>query len=154
MKRYTSIFLFLLFFVSACKNKDQSATPASENDVDAARNFIRAALDGKFKQASTYMLEDSLNLNYLFDVAERSYQRADQSIKDGYRAASINIVKRVEAVKDSMTVLIYSNSFFEDNHDTLKVVKVNGEWLVDLKYLYRHSEDSVYLKDIMKTKIK
>jgi hypothetical protein len=159
MKRYNFIFLFLLFFaiaagIVACKGKENSSTPPSENNVDAARNFIRAALDGKFKQAATYMLDDSVNVNYLYDVAERSYQKADQSIKDGYRAASINIVKVVEAVKDSVTVLIYSNSFYQDNHDTLKVVKVNGQWLVDFKYLYEHDADTIYLKDVMNNKIK
>ena len=152
MKRYNCIFLFLLFFAVACKSKDTTATPRSENHIDAARNFIRAALDGKFDRARTYMLNDSDNVKWM-DMAERSYQKAEQSIKDGYRTASINIVKVVETVKDSVTILIYSNSFFRDNHDTLKIVKTNGQWLVDFKYLYLHS-DTLYLKDIINNKIK
>ncbi len=151
MKGPAIIFLFLL--VVACKSKDNSSTPKSENSIDAARNFIRAALDGKFNQARTYMLPDSVNTNYM-DLAERSYQRADQSIKDGYRAASISVIRLVEAVKDSVTILVYSNSFFKDNHDTLKILKANGQWLVDFKYLYIHDADTLYLKDILNTKIK
>jgi hypothetical protein len=153
MKRYNFIFLFLLFSFAACESKDKTSTPKSENSIDAARNFIRAALDGKFDQARGYMLQDSLNTNYM-DIAERSYQKADQSIKDGYRAASINIVRMVPLIKDSLSVLIYSNSFYQDNHDTLKIIKANGQWLVDFKYLYLHSVDSLYLKDIINNKIK
>lgn len=134
--------LFLLFSAivagTACNSKKHTAT--SENDIDAARNFIRAALDGKFDAARTYMLNDSVNANYI-DVVERSFQNADAETRNGYRGASIN-VHQVSSLNDSTTVVIYSNSFKND-HDTLKVVKVNGQWLIDLKYLYEHDEDSI-----------
>lgn len=141
MKRHLN-FLFLLFFtvllVSACKGKKH--TPPSENDIDAARNFLRAALDGKFDLARNYLLPDSLNNNFM-DVAQRSYEKTNQETKNGYRTASINI-HQVSPVNDSTTVVIYSNSFKND-HDTLKVVRQQGQWLVDLKYLYQHDEDSL-----------
>ena len=140
MKRYFLIFLFLLFSFYACNSNDRQLTGKSENNIDAARNFIRSALDGRFDAARTYMLPDSININYM-DVAERSFQKADQSVKDGYRGASINIIRVTEPVKDSVTVVIYSNSFKND-HDTLKIVKQNGQWLVDLKYLYEHEPDT------------
>ena len=143
MKRYPFIFLFLLFFpivIGIACNSNEQPTGKSENNIDAARNFIRAALDGKFNVARTYMHPDSVNTNYM-DVAERSYQNAEQSVKDGYRGASINIIRVMEPVKDSVTVVIYSNSFKND-HDTLKIVKQNGQWLVDLKYLYEHEPDT------------
>ena len=75
------------------------------------------------------------------DVAERSYTKADLETKNGYRTASINM-HQVTAVNDSTTFVIYSNSFKND-HDTLKVVKENGQWLIDLKYLYQHDQDSI-----------
>lgn len=127
---------FLFFFIYSCKGKDKQLAGKSENNIDAARNFIRAALDGKFNEARTYMLSDSVNVNYM-DVAERSYQKAEQLTKDGYRTSSINIISVMEPVKDSVTVVIYSNSFKND-HDTLKVLKINGQWMVDFKYLYEH----------------
>ena len=141
MKRTFLLFLFLPFFVIACKTKEEKAAK-SENNIDAARNFIRAALDGKFQEARNYMLTDSVNLNYM-DVAERSYAKSDQETKNGYRASSINIHEITEPVKDSVTIVIFSNSFKND-HDTLKVLKQNGIWLVDLKYLYEHNMDTVY----------
>lgn len=98
------------------------------------------------------MLPDSVNMNYM-DVAERNFQKTEQSTKDGYRTASINIIRVMEPVKDSVTVVIYSNSFKND-HDTLKVVKTNGQWLVDLKYLYEHESDTLQLKEVINDKIK
>lgn len=142
MKRNYLFLLFLFFSFSACKSKDKE-TSKSENNIDAARNFIRAALDGKFEEARTYLLVDSINTNWM-DIAERSYQKSDQSIKDGYRASSINI-HNVSKPNDSTTVLIYSNSFKND-HDTLKVLRINGQWLVDLKYLFEHDADTLHYK--------
>lgn len=148
MKRTTYFFLFLFFFPivigAGCKSKENHTTAESENNIDAARNFIRAALDGKFEKARTYMLADSVNTNYM-DVAERSYQKADQATKDGYRVASIKIIKINEPVPDSITVVIFSNSFKND-HDTLKVLKQNNQWLIDLKYLYEHDSDTLQHK--------
>jgi hypothetical protein len=141
MKRNNLFFLFLLFSFYACGDKDKKSE--SENNIDAARNFIRCALDGKFNEARTYLLSDSVNTNYM-DVAERSYKKAEQDEKDGYRSSSINI-HLVDPVNDSTTVIIYSNSFKKD-HDTLKVLRVNGQWLVDLKYLYLHDADSIHIK--------
>lgn len=144
--------VFLFFCFIACKDADQKDKTHSENSIDAGRNFIRAALDGKFDNARKFMLPDSVNVNYM-DVAERNYQRADQSTKDGYRMSSINIINVKDIVKDSITVLIYSNSFKKDP-DTLKVIKSNGQWLVDLKYLYLHDADTLHPAEIINDKIK
>ena len=135
MKRNYLAFLFLLFSFYACKNKNTSTTGKSDNSIDAARNFIRSALDGKFDEAKTYMLTDSSNSNYM-DVAERSFQNADQGVKNSYRSSTI-IIHEVNNVNDSTTIIIYSNSY-KNVHDTLRVIKTNQQWLVDLKYLYEH----------------
>lgn len=129
--------------IMSCKDKKSSDT-TSENNIDAARNFVRAALDGKFDEARTYMLADSVNINYM-DVAERAYQNADQPVKDGYRTSSIRILPPVTDLNDSTSIIIYSNSFKNDP-DTLRVLKVKGKWLVDLKYLYEHDTDTLLKK--------
>lgn len=129
---------FLLFFACACNNNDRTADK-SENDVDAARNFLNAALQGKFSLAKQYLLQDSSNIQYL-DVAERNYERAPAETIRAYKESSIKVYK-VDPVNDSTTVVIYFNSFKKD-HDTLKVLKINDQWLVDLKYLYLHDMDT------------
>jgi len=132
---------FLFFFAAACNNQDKKAEESkSENDIDAARNFIRAALDGKFNEAKTFLLSDSSNIQY-FDANERNYQRINQDEKRSYREATINI-HNVTPVNDSMTIVIYSNSFKND-HDTLRILKKKNQWLVDLKYLFEHDRDSL-----------
>jgi hypothetical protein len=130
---------FLLFFAIACNNNDRKTSEESENDVDAARNFIRSALDGNFSQAKQYMLQDTANLQFL-DVAQRNYERAPVQTIESYKKSSITIYQ-VNPLNDSTTVVIYYNSFKQD-HDTLKVLKKKDQWLVDLKYLYQHGMDT------------
>jgi hypothetical protein len=149
MKNKVLILSLLLFSFYACNTADKQAK--SENDVDAARNFIRSALDGKFGDAKRYMLPDSVNMQYLENVAQPLYERSPENITRAYRESSIN-VHQVKPVNDSTTIVIYSNSFKND-HDTLKVVRINNKWLVDLKYLYQHDLDSTTnkpLKDSLK----
>jgi hypothetical protein len=87
MKRLSFV-ICISFLAYSCKQSDKTVT--SENNIDAARNFIRAALDGKFTEAKEFMITDSVNLNYL-DVAERSYEKNDPETKNKYRGSSINI---------------------------------------------------------------
>ena len=58
----------------ACNNEEGKKPEQGENDVDAARLLIRAALDGRWKEAKNYILQDSANLQDL-DVSEQSYTR-------------------------------------------------------------------------------
>jgi hypothetical protein len=129
-------FLFLQFFC-ACSGGEEQRTGEvvnSENDVDAARNFIRSALDGKYDRARKFMIQDSANNEYL-DLAQRNYEsRMDPEDKRGYRESSINI-HDIRQLNDSTTVVSYSNSFKKLN-DSLKVVRRNDQWLVDLKYSF------------------
>jgi hypothetical protein len=134
MKSVFSIcFLFLPFFW-ACNNSDKTETPTSENDVDAARNFINAALQGHYEDARTLVVPDSVN-NAWIDLFKRSYQEhMGPADKAGYRNASINI-HDVQTINDSTTIVKYSNSYKKQN-DSLKVVRRNGQWLVDLAYTF------------------
>jgi len=107
--------------------------------MDAARNFLDAALKGDYKDASAYMLKDSANLEYL-NVTERSYQRLSSDEKSGLKAASLRFFD-TKQVNDSTTVTIFANSYKNDK-DTLRIVRANGRWLVDLKYLFEHGMDT------------
>ncbi len=149
--RYASLFLLITLIGLACKQSDRDAEEA-ENNIDAARKFIRYALDGKFSDAKRYLYQDSVNLNYL-EVAERSYRRADPETRNNYRSASINIHEVSEPIKDSVTLVIFSNSFKND-HDTLKVLRKEGKWMVDLKYLYEHDTDTSLNRFIQKDTLK
>lgn len=129
----TFCFLFLLFFTT-CNSSDKAETPVSENDVDAARNFIQSALGGHYDDARKLVVQDSVNHAWI-DLLKRNYQEhMSLSDKAGYRAASINI-HNVETLTDSTTIIRYSNSYKKQN-DSLKVIRSAGGWLVDLRYSF------------------
>nr|WP_262915696.1 hypothetical protein [Niabella ginsengisoli] len=111
-----------------------SDSEAAESDIAAATGFVQSALKGKYDRAADFMLHDSLNDERL-DAVSRMQLSSDE--KQGLWDASINIHSR-KLINDSTSIIIYSNSFHKENHDTLKVVKIDGKWLVDFKYLFDH----------------
>lgn len=138
--------MFLLFIVAACNNNTDQQNKKAEDDLDAARTFIDAALKGDFNKAKDYSVKDSINLQFL-DIRERIYKNLDGREKEEYRNASIHLYD-IKKVNDSTTVVIYANSFKNDK-DTLKVLRLQGQWLVDVKYLWQHDEDSIFRKPVM-----
>jgi hypothetical protein len=131
-----------LFFITACNDSDKSG---SENDVDAARNFINAALAGDYNKARSFMLRDSANEEHM-NLIERVNLSPDE--KKGLAGATINI-HTIKKLNDSSTVVIYSNSF-KNNWDTLKVVRNEGQWLVDFDYLFDHDSDTLAFPSVKK----
>jgi len=132
----------LLFLLLAC-NSDKEAETKSDNDLDAARNFLDAALKGDYKDASIYMLKDSANLEYL-NVTERGYQHLSPDEKAKLKAASLRFYD-TNQVNDSTTITVFANSYKNDM-DTLRILRINGQWLVDLKYLFEHDMDTSHYK--------
>ncbi len=141
MKQICLFALPLLLVLFASCGNEEKAPATSDSHVDAVRNFVRAALDGKFNEARMYMIQDSMNNNWM-DVAERSYKNMPQETRDGYRASSIRFPSPMITVNDSTSIVIYANSYM-NNPDTLKVLRIGGKWLVDFKYLYQHDADTI-----------
>jgi hypothetical protein len=137
----TGLALFLV--CSSCNNdKEDKKEVTSENDVDAARNFIRSALDGNWREARRFMLQDSTNTQ-LLDTYENNYQvHMNKEDKRGYREASITLYDTRE-VNDSVAIINYSNSF-KKQKDSLRVVRIDGTWMVDLKYSFPQTDTSAH----------
>lgn len=134
MKKIITGFL-LLFFLYACNNSDQqAASHEPESDLDAARIFIRDALDGKFSAARQLMVADTTNEQRMSDT-ERNYEHMSEEDRQGYRSANIQIYNTRD-LNDSTRIVSYSNSY-KNKIDSLKVVRVNGQWLVDLKFTFQ-----------------
>jgi len=125
----------LLLLAVGCTNTENKNISEGSNDIDAGRKFVRAALDGKFDQAQQFLLADTLNLNYL-EVAARSYDKLSNADKENYKGASI-LIHESKSLNDSTSLLIFSNSFKNDR-DTLRVVRKENRWMVDLSFLYLH----------------
>src|SRR5829696_6365531 len=125
--------LFIVAFLPlcwACSNNEEADNPKGENDVDAASMFIRSALDGRWKDAKRLIVQDSANIQDL-EVAEQNYtQRMDVTEQRGYRESQITI-HETRKVNDSVSIISYSNTF-KKQRDSVKVLKVGNQWLVDL----------------------
>ena len=116
---------FFFFFCHAGKTFDKA-----EDAQDAGRQFIRASLDGDYEKARFYLLSDSVNL-LLISKWQQGFDKMDRDTRQQYREANILPVN-IHAINDSVTSYTYSNSFRKDT-TTVKIVRINGEWLVDLK---------------------
>jgi hypothetical protein len=141
MKKHLLKLLISIVAFTSCSDDKKTTEEDNSSLMNTTRNFIRAALDGNFKEAKKYMLIDSSNVHYL-NIAEGIYNNLDRPVKESYAASSIIIHSKDEAVKDSLAVVVYSNSY-KNNPDTLRVLKQNEQWLVDLKYLYEHDFDTL-----------
>jgi plasmid maintenance system killer protein len=83
--------LFLGFGLLACNSNDRgTASGTSDSDIDAARNFIQAALVGDFQRAKIFMIDDSLNHEDL-NAIQRLNERLTTEEKEKYQEASIRI---------------------------------------------------------------
>jgi|SRR5688500_5088598 len=134
---YSSLLLVSLF---ACNSDDrQSNSTTSDSAVDAARDFIQAALVGDFERATKFMVNDSLNHEDL-NAIQRLNERLSKEEKEKYQEASIRI-HQDRKLNDSTRIIYYSNSF-KNKQDSLKVIKTNNEWLVDFKFMF-HKTDSL-----------
>jgi len=132
-KRLLSFFVLLLCLLGCQPKQEKILMP--ENELDASRLFIRAVLDGKFDEANLLMIQDTANNRYLAQVAAL-YEKTTIAEKENYKGSTI-VIHSATATNDSVSIVIYSNSHKND-HDTLRIVKRNSTWQVDLKYQYEH----------------
>jgi len=127
----------LLLFLTSCNTGDKDAV---ETDLNVATSFVQSALKGDFRTAEKYMVDDSLNKEDLTQVA-RLNERLSKEEKEAYEGATVRIHNN-RKVNDSTTIITYSNSY-RNKVDSLKVVRLNGKWLVDFKYIFNHKSDTL-----------
>lgn len=130
--------LVFLFCIVACSVscKDDAAYKKAEDAQDAGREFIRASLDGNYEKARFYLLNDTTNTNVmLLDKWKKDYNKRSVEDKVNYKDASIIAIK-VEPVNDSTVSFVYTNTFEPKDTTTIKIVRISGEWLVDLKDIH------------------
>jgi hypothetical protein len=129
MKR---LLVFVFLCLTACSANRKEYTQA-ESAFDAGREFIDACLKGDFEKAAFYMLKDAANSSYLKTI-EDTYRKNDRTGRQQLREASINI-REVDDLSPDSSIINYNNSFDTTAHK-VKVIKKDGQWLVDLKYTY------------------
>lgn len=115
-------------------NNNPPATKA-EDAQDAGREFIRASLDGDYEKARFYLLKDSINL-MLIEQQQKNYQQLNSQEKKEYKDASIRPIE-IKPENDSVTTYRYYNTSNPTDTTTMRIIKNNGEWLVDLKSIIK-----------------
>lgn len=130
MKKIPLVLLFLAAI--ACDNNTNFKK--AENAQDAGREFIRASLDGNYDKARFYLYDDTTN-RFLFNRWKQDYNRLPDDEKSKYKDADI-VVLTINSENDSVWTYKYFNSYKKDT-TTIKILRINGDWLVDLKELIK-----------------
>lgn len=141
MKKLIQLSLVVILFLSACNDSSKEMEVKPENGMDAAGKFIRAALDGDYKKARTFLVNDSTNQQIIYLYEWNYNNRMTLEDKKAYKNASIRFLNDTHRLNDSVTIIHYSNSY-KDKQDSLKVMKSNGQWLIDLNFTFQ-SKDSI-----------
>jgi len=128
-----TIGLFAILAIAACNN--QKGYQKAEDAQDAGRQFIEASLKGNYEKARFYMLKDSVNLPML-EAQEVNYQHMPDKEKRDYRESDIRPIE-IKPENDSVTIYTYHHTANLKDTTTLRIVRINGEWLVDLKSILK-----------------
>ncbi len=118
----------LALWLAACNN--ETSFRKAEDAQDAGREFIRASLDGNYDKARFYLFADSTN-EMLLNKWRKDFDQLNPESKSKYKEANILPIN-IQTQNDSVTSYTYANSYKKDT-TTIKIVRINGEWLVDLK---------------------
>jgi len=124
-------YLFLALFLWNCSPSEQYEL--ADNPLDGGRYFIENCMQGNFKKAKFYIVEDPQNLA-LFDKMASNYFGLDKEGRMQIRLASIQI-NEISAVDSATTIMNYQNSFDKKVHK-LTIISTPKGWKVDLKYTY------------------
>lgn len=118
-----------LFLMTSCDNKKETV---ANTDIGVAQAFVENLLKNDFKDAQQYIVEGDNNKQY-FEMAKANFESKSKEELDHYKDAEI-IINQITPVNDSTSIVDYSNSYKKDVKTKLKMVKINGKWLVDLQY--------------------
>jgi len=129
--KWTLLFgLICAITLSACNNKKK----VTNSDIGVAQAFIKDILRNDFKEAEALVLKEETNKQY-FDLFKKEFESKGTIELENYKNADI-IINEISPVSDSVSIVNYSNSFKKDKSNKLKMVRVDGQWLVDLKYTF------------------
>ncbi len=133
--RIFSLLATALILLSACSGPEGFKKP--EDALDAAREFVRAVLDGDYKRAELYVLPDEEDMR-LFNRYKDYMKNQPEKERLGLKSSSI-LINKVEQLNDSVSIINYSNSYSKKPMD-IRAVKKDGEWWVDFKYTFSGDE--------------
>jgi hypothetical protein len=127
------LFFSISLFLSCCSSCTEKKEPVT--DIEVATAFVRYILDNKFDEAEKFLLKNETNTE-LFNRFRKQYNDQQKDVLDKYKSADILVNETDYVVEDSIYIFNYSNSYARDIKNKLKLVRVNGKWLVDFQYTF------------------
>lgn len=122
--------LVVSLLLISCSSEKQ----VPNTDIEVAQAFIQNILDNKFEEAEKFVLKEETNDEY-FKLFKTEYKSKSKEDLENYQKADI-IINEISPVNDSVSIINYSNSYIRHKNNKLKMVRVDGKWLVDLKYTF------------------
>ena len=130
MKFTLLLSLICCLAISSCNTEKKSPN----TDIEVAREFIKNILESNFKDAETFVLNEETNRQF-FELFKKEFESKSKSELESFKNADI-IINEISPISDSVSIINYSNSFKKDKTNKLKMVRINGQWMVDLKYTF------------------
>jgi hypothetical protein len=127
------LLLFIVAAVTFSCNTEKKKTPVT--DLEVANAFVRNLLDNNFVEAEQYLLKDDINTQ-IFERFKKQYSQKDKATLEQYKNAEIIVNETNVVIPDSVFIFNYSNSYSRTDKTILKLVRIDGKWLVDLKYTF------------------
>ena len=133
MKLKLFITVIALAMLSSCSDKRKNPN----TDIDVARAFIKDILENNYKDAKVFVLNEDTNNQY-FDLSKKEFEGKSKEELKLYKDADI-IINEIKNLNDSVTIVNFSNTYKKSIKNEVKVVKVNGQWFVDLKHTFQQA---------------
>jgi hypothetical protein len=130
MKFTLALSIICCLAISSCNTEKKSPN----TDIEVARVFIKDILESNFKDAETFVLKEETNQQF-FELFKKEFESKTKSELESFKNADI-IINEISPINDSVSIINYSNSFKKDKSNKLKMVRINGQWMVDLKYTF------------------
>ena len=116
---------------AGCSNKKE----LPNTDIEVAKTFVKYVLENDFKVASALVAKDAANDIFLKQLEKSQQEKWSKEVAEQYKNADV-IIYEVSNVNDSISIINYANSYRVQEKSKVKVVKINGQWMVDLKYTF------------------
>ena len=126
--RLQTICLTALLWLAGCAEPEGFRQP--EDGLEAAREFIRATLDGDYSKAEMYVSPEEQDLA-LFSRWQEHMRRQPEKERLGLKSSTI-LIQSVSSPNDSTTIVQYSNSFHR-TPTRIVVARRNGQWRVEFR---------------------
>ena len=131
MNRRIELIIFSILLFAGCNSKKE----LPNTDIEVAKTFVKYVLENDFNEAASLVTNDAVNNSYLKQIEKSQQEKWSKDEVEQYKNADV-IIFEVSNVNDTISIINYANSFKVLEKSKVKVVKINGQWMVDLKYTF------------------